>query len=437
MRYDFSEAELPCSASDRQTSTAPTRNRWIRSLFKRYPAFAFAQFRLFWLASFASVGATQLVFLAQTWLAFELTGSALDLGLLGAAIAVPNMVMLLLGGAVADRFDKRLILIACTAITAFLLLFLAVLDATGSVQIWHVWAIAALNSLIAGIDWPSRQAIFTQLVDRPALPSAVALNAILWQSSRMIMPAIGGIIIAASDTWVAFVVAALGHLTLSVVLTRMPAEQNSKQTGSALSHIAEGLIYIRSQPLFLWLIVLTFCGTFFATAYFQLMPLFADKLALDERGFGLLLSTTGLGSVSGTLIVGTFRLPRRLGVYLIIAAASAIVSLFGFAWAVSVACTWFAFFSVYLTSGFTSIFLINVMTILQIRVPEKLRGRVMSVHTMSFSMMSLGALAMGAIANKFGAGLSLVYGASGFAIGLLLIGITQSVIRNYKHGIDG
>ena len=162
----------------------------VRYVLQRYPALGFPLYRRYWLASLASVGATQLINLGQGWLIYELTGSALHLGLLGAAAALPNIVMTLLGGVVADRFDRRRIMMATSSSIGSLLLVLAWLDMSGQVSVWHVLTIAALVSLITGIDWPARIALYPALIDRSAFLSAVALNSFIWQVTRMAMPAL-------------------------------------------------------------------------------------------------------------------------------------------------------------------------------------------------------------------------------------------------------
>ena len=169
-------------------------------ILELYPALGFALYRRYWFASFASVGATQIITLGQGWLIFELSGSALQLGVLGAAAAVPNILMTLIGGVIADRFDKRIILMSTSLTITFLLAALAWLDFSGTVQVWHVLTVAALVSLVSGLDWPTRVSIYTHLIDRSAFMSAVALNSFIWQSTRMAMPALGGVIILYSVT---------------------------------------------------------------------------------------------------------------------------------------------------------------------------------------------------------------------------------------------
>ena len=132
----------------------------LSQLQQRYPALTFDTYRRFWFASFASGGATQLINLGQGWLVFELTGSALYLGLLGAAASLPNIAMTLFGGVIADRFDKRQILRVTSGSITVLLALLAWLDFSNLVQVWHVITIAGLVSMITGLDWPSRVAFF-------------------------------------------------------------------------------------------------------------------------------------------------------------------------------------------------------------------------------------------------------------------------------------
>ena len=142
----------------------------------RYPALGFSRYRRYWLASFASVGATQLITLGQGWLIFELSGSAVTLGLLGAAAAIPNILMTLLGGVIADRLDKRRIMMYTSLAITCLLAGLAWLDYSGIVAVWHVLTIAALVSLITGLDWPARVSFFARLVERHAFMCAVAVD---------------------------------------------------------------------------------------------------------------------------------------------------------------------------------------------------------------------------------------------------------------------
>ena len=178
-------------------------------------------YRQYWLGSVASVGGMQLLTLGQGWLVFELTHSPVTLGLLGAAASIPNILVSLFGGAIADRLDKRVVLRTTALVNAALILVLTGLDFSGQVQVWHVLAIAGVQSLVTGLDWPTRSALYPMLINREHMMSAVALNSIIWQGTRMVMPAIGGALLAYSDTWVLFMVAAIGTLCMAIVVHRL------------------------------------------------------------------------------------------------------------------------------------------------------------------------------------------------------------------------
>ncbi len=403
------------------------------AILTRYPALAYPLYRRYWFASFASVGGTQLVTLAQGWLIYRLTGSALHLGLLGAAAAVPNILMSLFGGVVADRFDKRKIILVTSIINAALLFALAALDASGVVKVWHVMTIAAVSSLVSGIEWPTRQALFPHLIERPGLLSAVALNSVLWQSTRMIMPALGGVLIAATSTGFLFALSGLGFLVMFFVMAAIPLALPGTPGGSTLHQIQQGLDFIARRELFRWLILLSYAGMFFVSAYMQLMPAFAARLDAGETGYGFLLSATGVGSVVGTLAVGGMQKTRALGVVLLGGAILSAVSLYGFALAVQFGGYGFALLSAFASSVCASIFMITSMTVMQLEVPDALRGRVMGIHSITYSLMPLGGLLLGAIANQTSVVAAVAFGASAFLLFTLTVAATRPAIR----AIDG
>jgi MFS family permease len=394
-------------------------------------------YRRYWLGSLASIGATQLLVLGKGWLVFELSGSPLNLGLLGAAGATPQILVTLFGGVLADRLDKRKVLMITSLIISTLLLILAALDFTNVVEVWHVIAIAALIGFTSGFDWPARQALFPSLIDRKHMMSAVALNSVLWQGTRMVMPAIGGVVIALSSTAVIFLASAAGFFTMFLVLSSFDIGHRVTPRGKSLQQFVEGLSFIGSSRLFSTLIPLTWIVTFFGVSYIQLMPAFAEILAVGERGFGFLLSTSGIGSVTGTIFIVFVQKTRRLGWLILAGALCSTLALFGFsvvtayaddinnAYGIAICC-------VFLMSMFNSMYMISSMTVLQMRVPDALRGRVMGIHGITFSLISLGALFGGSVAAAFSAPIAVAAGASIVLFTVLSVAATQSEIRNLK-----
>lgn len=405
----------------------------------RLGALRHPRFLRYWLGSFASVGATQLMVLGQGWLVFQLTGSALMLGYLGAAASIPAIAMNLFGGALADRLDKSRVLMTTSLLVASLLAGLAYLDASGLVQAWHVITIAAIISFTQGIDWPTRQSIFPTLIERDDMMSAVALTSIIWQSSRMVMPAIGGLVIAVADTWVVFSMCAAGFVIMFFVIRSLKLDLPRPEIKhSTLQQIGEGLAFILNERVFLVLISLAYASMFFANAHMQLMPAFAELLGASETGYGYLISATGVGSVAGTVIASSLQQSVHLGRILFGGAACAALSVWGFCLAAALAAVmpfayWFAMLAVFGAALFASVFMISSMTVLQLRVPEHLRGRVMGIHGITFSLMPLGGLAAGAVASLSSPPVAIAIGIGIYLAILAMMAVSQREVRE----IDG
>ena len=372
----------------------------------RFGALRVAPFRRYWLGSAASVGAFQLLIMGQGWLVYELSGSPLQLGFLGAASSIPTIAAALVGGVIADRVDRRRMLIATSLSIAVLLALLSVLDGSGVVAVWHVLAIAGAIALIVGFDFPSRQAFFPSLITREHMMSAVALNAILWQGSRMFLPALGGVIIALTDTWVIFAAGAAGFIAMSRVMAGF-APTSAADMPLAVGHsgrqFADGIRFIASRRMFSVLMLLTYATTFFGTSFVQLMPAFARLLGASEAGYGLLLSATGIGSVTGTLIVAPLQRSPRLGRLLLVSLMCAATVLIAFnicvallpgrmtGYVLALSCAMLA-------TMCTSMFMVTSMTVMQLAVPDGLRGRVMGLYSICFSLIPLGGLLGGVVA---------------------------------------
>lgn len=390
----------------------------------------------YWTGSFASVGATQLQTMAQGWLLYELTESAIELGYLGAAAAIPAILMTLFGGAVADRFNKKHVLMLTSISVAIIMSVLAFLDFTGAVQAWHIILIAGLVSFISGFDWPARQAIFPALIEREDMLSAVALNSIIWQSSRMIMPAIGGILIAFFDTSIVFGLCALGFLAMFFVVSGLRIElTNVVIRKSTLHQVSEGLKYILHEKMFLLYFSMTYAGMFFGMSHLQLMPAFAALLEVGETSYGMLLSATGIGSVIGTILVGYFQHSRYLGKIILSNAGASAIFVYVFAFAVAhvdeIPLAYeISLISIVLVSMFSSMFMICSMTVLQLKVPDQLRGRVMGIYGITYSLMPLGGLFAGWLASFSSPPIAISIGASMYLLIIVTIAMTQAQLRN-------
>jgi len=200
------------------------------------------------------------------------------------------------------------------------------------------------------------------------------------------------------------------------VLLTLDIRQDNHANDAPWHEFKEGVKFVMNHRLFLTLILLSWISMFFGTSYVQIMPLFADMLQSGERGFGLLISATGVGSIIGNLFITRYQDSRKLGIMMLSSAAMAPFFLLGFslvAWILSgtSGVFWLACCFAILNAAFSSVFLVSSMTVLQIKVPDAFRGRVMGIHSISFGMMTLGGLSAGVLASQFSAPVAVIIGA--------------------------
>ena len=377
------------------------------------------------------MGATQLVILGQGWLIFKLSGSALELGYLGAAASIPTILLAIIGGAMADRFDKRVLLMLCSASNVILLSCLALLDFFEVVQVWHILCVALTISFITGIEWPTRSAFFPHLIKREGMLSAVALNAFIWQSTRMAMPALGGLIITIWGTWSIFALAAVGYCCMFTVILNMKLHVPGNKQESTWNQAKAGIRFIVNNELFAWLILLAFVCMFFGNSYMQIMPVFIDLMGSNERGYGTILSASGVGSLVGTFCIIGLQHSAYLGRVILIGASGLSICLLGFWLSVVNGSFTSAILFTMLSAAFGSGLMICSMTVLQMKVPDHFRGRVNGIHSISYSMVPLGGLFLGMLANSFSAPKAVLFGATTSLVFCLYVALRKPAIRTF------
>jgi MFS family permease len=387
------------------------------------------RYRRFWLGSIFSTGATQLYFVGMGWLVFKLTGSALYLGLLGVAMAVPTILATLAGGLVADHGNRGRILLITSILAGLALGILTILDLGDWVTVWQVLLLAALLGSISGFDLPARVSFFPALIEPHQMMSAVALNSILWQGTRMVLPAVGGVLIALADTWIIFALCTIGFAVMAKILLSLQTPDAFPKHSDHNRGLTAAWRFILQEKLFAVLIAMTWISMFFGTAYVQIMPVFAELLGTGEEGYGLLLSATGVGSVLGTILVGRLQNSPRLGSVMMGGSVFFCLSLILFALVTGIAADWHFAFALacgcaMLSAVGGSLFLISSMTVMQLAVPDALRGRVMGIHSITFSLIALGGLVLGPLAELFSAPSALLIG-----VGVVLASIVGFSIK--------
>jgi MFS family permease len=411
-----------------------------RTRFQVFTALRHPSFRRFWLGSVASVMGFQIMMVAQGWLVYDLTGSKLVLGYLGLAAGLPAIGLNLFGGVMADKVDQRRLLIITQAASSFVMFILASLVLLDMVQVWHLMSSAFLIGSIQAFDAPTRQAMFPHLIDRVDMMNAVALNSMVWQGTRVIGPALGGLIIGTRlGIAPGFYGAFLGFLVMALIVStlRLPPLKSARET-SMSQDMAQGINFVRTNRIFVFLIGMTFFNSMFGISYIFLFPVFAkDIFEAGTSGLGFLSAATGIGALIGTVFTASLGNFQRKGWLLLAGAVLFGIFLILFAVTSSIfASLPLAMGIIFLAGASTSTYMITVMSTLQTLVPDELRGRVMGIYGMTWSLLPLGAMQAGAIAQFTSAPFAVALG--GLAVILFAVGmaVTNSQVRNLGGAQD-
>jgi MFS family permease len=371
---------------------------------RTFSALRHRNFRLYWFGQMISLVGTWMQSVAQGWLVYQLTHSPLALGVVGFAGSLPVLLFSLFGGVIADRVNRRSLLIVTQTLSMIQAFLLAALTFTGLVQVWQVILLAFTLGVINAFDNPARQSFVVEMVGREDLMNAIALNSTVFNLARVLGPATAGALLALVGTagcfflnGVSFLAVIVGLLAMNLRSTQRPAH-----LGSMWSNLADGLRYIRSDPAVLTLIALTAVIGIFGMSYTTLMPIFADQvLHVGEQGYGFLLSMMGLGALGGALGVASLGSFRHKGWLLTTGDLVFPAMLLSFSLSRSFLVS--AFLLVGVGAALVSRAAIT-NTLLQTMAPDELRGRVMSVYTLMFlGMTPLGAFQAGVVADRFGA----------------------------------
>jgi MFS family permease len=390
---------------------------------RRWGAFAYPHYRRFWFATLARVFGLQFRFVAVGW--FVVSDDGLDLspiwlGIVGLSSALPTIALSVPAGLVADRYEHRSILLLSQTATAVLSLLLGTLIVGGAVDVWGLIAWAIGVGLLAALAVPAQSAILPRLIEPKAMASGVALITSIWNTMRIVGPAAAGVLIAWIGVGQAFWVTGLGFVLSAALIASLRLPPLERQGGDD-GGMRAGLRYIFGQPVFLATIGLSFFTSLFGMSYYTLLPVFADDvLDVGSQGFGLMEAAAGVGGFLGTLAMIRIGAGRYAGPTMLAAAGVFGLFICGFAGSRQLVMSMAMLFC----ASFSSSMYLNIgMTLLQLRVPDQLRGRVMGVWSMTWFLSAVGGLPASALAEWIGAPWTVALGSlsvSAFA-GLLFV----------------
>ena len=359
-------------------------------------------YRLFWLGQSVSVIGSWMQSIGLSWLVLELTGSPLRLGLVSALQFGPLLLLSVVAGVVVDRSPTRRLLLSTQLALMLPAFALAGLVGTGWIRYWHVATLAGVIGVVNALDMPSRQSFTVEMVGRDDLMNALALNSGAFNAARVAGPALGGYLIAHYGTAVAFLLNGLSYLTViaALVAIRTGSEPGPRRDTTVRQEVLDGLRYATRTPVVASILSIVGAVSMFALNHGVLVPLFAREVLGEEvRGFGFLMASLGAGAVAGA-VVGAISQRRP-----------PMAAVFGLAMGVAVGVLALAFVRqfalaavlLFLIGAMQIVFLNGSNTIVQVTVPDELRGRVMGVYMMVFAGVTpVGAFLIGSVAEAAG-----------------------------------
>jgi MFS family permease len=387
-------------------------------------------FQLFFGGQIISLVGTWMDTAAEALLVYRLTGSSLLLGTVAFAGQIPIALCATAGGYVADRFDRRKIVICTQTLSMILAGVLAFLTLTHRVTVGEVIALAAMMGVVNGFDIPTRQAFLVQMVGREDLMNAIALNSSMFQGARVVGPVVAGIIVyKIGEGWCFFAnsasyIAVIAGLLMMRVARRIP----ERRSDSPFRHVTEGFRFARDTVPIRALLLLIALVSLVGMPYSVLMPVFAVKvLHGTARTYGMLMGATGVGALLGGLTLASRRGVSGLGRWVAIACGG-----FGTCLVLFSQSRWYlASLCVLVPMGFSMMTqMASSNTLIQVMVPDRLRGRIMGVYSIVFmGMAPLGSLLCGALAERIGAPETLTIGGAIAICGAILFAINLPKIR--------
>ena len=422
------ESVAPALAAESQP-TASFPAPAITNLPPAIRALAYRDFRNIWLGAMTSSTGSWMQTVAQSWLVFTMTGSAFWLGLDGFLAMAPSMMFSLIGGVVADRVDRRKLLLFSQYSQMTYAFILATLVFTGNVQVWHILVLSFLTGTSQSFGGPAYMSLLPTLVAKQDIPNAVAFNAIQFNMARVIGPALAGLALYKFGSAMCFLLNGISFLavifSIYTIKPRTVGSQDAK--GSILDGLRQGLSFVANTKVIWQLCVLAFSVAFLAIGMSTLLPVFTRTIFHgDEAVYSHLMSCVGLGAVAGAFVVALLSQLLHRGKRMLLGQVFCGLFIVLFAQAQTLSLSYFILF-------FGSMSMVTVFAVMsalvQNALPDEVRGRAISIYMLHFQAgMSLGGLTAGGLAQWLTPVLTLtINGALLSVVGIVLL-LTRSKV---------
>jgi MFS family permease len=388
----------------------------------------YRDFRVMWFGAFTSTIGTWMQKVAQSWVVFDLTQSSFYLGLDDFLGQLPILLFTLIGGVIADRHDRRRLLIGSQFIQMATAFALAALVFQGRVHIGHILALSFTTGIAQAFGGPAYQALIPSLVKKSDLPNAIALNSIQFNLARVIGPLLAGAAMAAGGPAFCFSLNGLSFLVVIVAIMSLGVTHIASADRKPILHdLKGGISYARSQPAILALTVLASMTTFLGLPLLTFLPIFAREIFLGDIGrYTHMMAFSGMGAVVGALVVAWLGRIRHMGLMLLVVQMIFGVLIASFALSRTL---WLSNLLLFLNGAALIMVFSMTASLVQLIVPDHLRGRVMSIYMVAFR----GGMPLGSLASGYAA--SLTSAPAVLAVNGVLVSMVAGYFLIKSHGV--
>lgn len=397
-------------------------------LNRAFAAFAYRDFRMLWSGALASTIGTWMQKTAQSWLVFDLTKSTFYLGLDDFLGQLPILLFTLIGGVIADRHERRRLLVGSQCVQMVTALALAALVYVGVVHIWHILLLSFITGLAQAFGGPAYQSLIPMLVRKKDLPNAIAFNSIQFHLSRTLGSLLAGVTLAAFGMAACFGLNGLSYLLVIAALLSLSVKQLKPAERKPIAHeLKSGVSYVRTEPALVGLTILAFLTTFLSGPLLTFLPVFArDVFHGGINQYSQLMAFSGAGAVTGALVVAWLGRFRHMGRALLLVEIAFGALLVAFA---ASRVMWLSALLLFFAGVSLMIATSMMFSLMQLRTPDHLRGRVVSIYMLAFrGGMPLGTLTAGYAATLLSA-----------PVILIVNGILVAIVAGYffvrSHGV--
>lgn len=371
-------------------------------LSRTFSALRYRDFRLLWFGAMLSTTGTWMQTIAQGWLVLEMTNSAFLLGVDGFLATGPMIIFSLFGGVIADRVERRKIMLYSQYLQMSFAFILAALIWAGNVQVWHIFVLSFLTGSAQSFSGPAYISLLPLLVKREDVPNAIAMNSMQFNLARVMGPILAGAALIAWGPAICFLVNGLSFFAVivAILMIRSPAPNERDHTRGVVDDMKDGFRFVTSRPKVLTLTFLAFAGTFLGMPIITFLPVVAKSIfGLKANGYAWMMTTYGLGSVTGALLVAATAHAARKGKMALNLQLLFACLLVGFALSRSLPLSLvIAFFAGVCIVGVIALY----SSLVQLTTSDAMRGRVMSIFMLAFrGGMPLGNLMAGYVAQRW------------------------------------